>query len=94
MDAFVGLFTYRALPDHIPDPALAGVATVHLPALIASAFGVSRSEGRRAITQGGVRVDGETWPTDVLDAQAAELENAVLQLGKRRFARLVVGQTT
>jgi tyrosyl-tRNA synthetase len=93
-DAFDRLFKDREIPDDIAEHVLDGEATVHLPALIASAFGVSRSEGRRAITQGGVRVDGETWPTDVLDAQAAELENAVLQLGKRRFARLVVGQTT
>ena len=32
---------------------------VHLPELIADLFGGSRSEARRAIAQGGVKLDGE-----------------------------------
>jgi tyrosyl-tRNA synthetase len=87
-DAFDRLFKDRAVPDDVPEHELAA-GEVHLPALLADAFGVSRSEGRRAITQGGVRVNGETWPAERLDVDAAELRDAVLQLGKRRFARLV-----
>ncbi|MDO9406872.1 tyrosine--tRNA ligase [Patulibacter sp.] len=92
-EAFDRLFKDRAIPDDVAEHVVADSGEVHLPAVIASAFGVSRSEGRRAITQGGVRIDGEPWPQDVLDAEASELHGSVLQLGKRRFARLVAGQT-
>ncbi len=91
--AFDRLFKEREIPQDVPEHAVEGEGTLHLPAVIASAFGVSRSEGRRAITQGGVRVDGEPWPQDLLDADASRLDDAVLQLGKRRFVRLRTGQT-
>ena len=61
---------------------------VHLPEVIASVFGGSRSEARRAIDQGGVKLDGT--PVSALDLPAAELDGRVLQLGKRRFRRLRV----
>ena len=64
---------------------------VHLPAALAEAFGVSRSEARRAITQGGVKLDGEQLPPEPLDYPSDQLDGKVLQLGKRRFRRLVKG---
>jgi len=57
--------------------------------LIAELFGGSRSEARRKLAQGGVRVDGEPWPAQVLDVAADDLEGRVLQVGKRQFRRLV-----
>jgi tyrosyl-tRNA synthetase len=57
-----------------------------MPALLATAFGVSTSEARRAISQGAVRLDGE--PVMALDLPGAELAGRVLQFGKRRFARV------
>jgi tyrosyl-tRNA synthetase len=69
----------------------AGNGEVHVPALIASAFGVSTSEARRLLGQGGVRVDGEALAGDRLDLPMAELEGKVLQVGKRRFARVLAG---
>ncbi len=62
---------------------------VHMPALIAGAFGISSSEARRLLGQGGVKLDGEGVDADRLDLPRAELEGRVLQVGKRRFARLV-----
>jgi len=61
---------------------------IHLPAVLAQAFGVSRSEARRLLSQGGVRRDGEVLPAEPLDLPPAELDGRVLQLGKRRFKRL------
>jgi tyrosyl-tRNA synthetase len=75
-------------PDEMPDVPLPEGDSVHLPALLASAFGISTSEGRRLIGQGGVSVDGEA--IGELDVPRERLENAVLQAGKRRFARLTV----
>ena len=40
-------------------PSRRWTASVHLPALIAEVFGLSRSEARRLLGQGGVRLDGE-----------------------------------
>jgi tyrosyl-tRNA synthetase len=76
-----------AAPDDVPDQALPPDETVHLPAVLAAAFGLSTSEARRMIAQGGVKLDGA--PVDGLDLPRAELEGRVLQAGKRRFARLV-----
>jgi tyrosyl-tRNA synthetase len=63
-------------------------ATVHLPALIAQAFGISSSEARRALSQGGVRIDGEVVDGGTLDLPCELVDGRVLQLGKRRFARV------
>jgi len=63
---------------------------VHLPSLLADAFGISTSEARRALAQGGVKLDGEAVAAGVLDLPAAGIDGKVLQLGKRRFARVRV----
>jgi tyrosyl-tRNA synthetase len=64
--------------------------TIHLPALIGKAFGVSTSEARRALGQGGVRIDGAPVADGTLDARVDAIDGHVLQLGKRRFARVRV----
>ncbi len=63
---------------------------VHLPAVLQRAFGISTSEARRALAQGGVKLDGVAIANGSLDIDAAELDGKVLQLGKRRFARVRV----
>ncbi|HZV73572.1 MAG TPA: tyrosine--tRNA ligase [Conexibacter sp.] len=80
-------------PEEMPDVALSanGDGLVHLPALLAGAFGVSTSEARRSLKQGGVKLDGVVLPTDPLDRPLDELDGHVLQLGKRRFVRLIRG---
>jgi tyrosyl-tRNA synthetase len=80
-------------PEELPSVTLQANGSddglVHLPALLAEAFGVSRSEARRSLEQGGVRLDGEPLPAAPLDRPFDELDGRVLQLGKRRFVRLV-----
>jgi tyrosyl-tRNA synthetase len=71
--------------DHMTD------GRVHLPALIAAGFGISRSEARRQLTQGGVRLDGEQLDGGELDVEPERLDGAVLQVGRRQFRRLRVG---
>ncbi|HYV16604.1 MAG TPA: tyrosine--tRNA ligase [Conexibacter sp.] len=76
-------------PEDLPEVDFDGDGgTVHLPALLAATFGVSTSEARRALAQGGVKLDGAPLPAEPLDRAAGELDGRVLQLGKRRFARL------
>jgi tyrosyl-tRNA synthetase len=81
------------VPDEIPEVELGayradGNGLVHLPRLIAGAFGVSSSEGRRLIQQGGVKLDGEPVAAEPLDLEVDSLDGRVLQVGKRRFCRL------
>ena len=73
-------------PDDMPDAQLPDGDPVHLPALLAGAFGLSTSEARRLIAQGAVRVGDAV--VDELDVPRATLAGAVLQAGKRRFVRL------
>jgi len=74
-------------PGEMPAVALPDGDPVHLPALLVEALGVgSTSEARRLIAQGAVRLDGEI--VTELDAPRERLEGAVLQAGKRRFARV------
>ena len=77
------------LPDDVEEHAFDGERdTVHLPALLAEAFGISRSEGRRLLAQAGVKLDGEVIGGDQLDVSAESLDGAVIQVGRRRFKRL------
>ncbi len=90
---FDRLFVQRTAPEEIEEidlePFLGGEnGSVHLPLLLAGAFGISSSEGRRLIGQGGVKLDGEPIPADTLDLDPAALDGRVLQAGKRRFRRL------
>jgi tyrosyl-tRNA synthetase len=64
---------------------------VHLPALLGELFGMSTSEARRLLAQGGVRLDGTPLREDDHDLPAERLDGAVLQVGKRRFRRLRQG---
>jgi tyrosyl-tRNA synthetase len=90
--AFDKVFVERSVPDDIPVVELADYTdrddgTIHLPRLIAGAFGLSSSEARRLISQGGVKLDAERL-TEPLDVPAEVLAERVLQVGKRRFAKL------
>ena len=84
----------HGVPEDIPEVSLGdavgagGNGEVHLPALIAGIFEISSSEARRLITQGGVKLDGEGIDADRLDLPLEQLSGRVLQVGKRRFARL------
>jgi tyrosyl-tRNA synthetase len=73
-------------PDEVEEVSLPAGDPVHLPALLADVFGLSTSEGRRLLAQGGVKLNGAAVAD--LDLPRDRLVGAVLQAGKRRFARL------
>jgi tyrosyl-tRNA synthetase len=85
-DHFTRVVREGQAPDEVPDHALPDGDPIHLPAVLADAFALSTSDARRLIAQGGVKLDGE--PVTELDIPRATLLDAVLQAGKRRFARL------
>ena len=83
----------RQAPEEVEDFDISSYAgdngvLVHIPVVMADAFGISSSEARRLIRQGGVKLDGETLPAETLDVAPGELDGKVLQAGKRRFRRL------
>jgi tyrosyl-tRNA synthetase len=86
---FDRVFVDRELPAEIPEASFsAPEGTVHVPALLAEVFGMSRSDGRRLIEQGGVRVGDRVLEAAEQELSADVLDGEVLRVGKRRFARL------
>lgn len=91
-EEFDRVFVRHELPEEIESATVAlGDGEIHLPAILAEAFGVSRGEVRRLLVQGGVKVDGETLPSQSLDVPAEQISGKVVSLGKRRHRRLVPG---
>lgn len=76
-------------PDDVAEAGLPDGDPVHLPAALAAAFGLSTSDARRLIAQGGVKVGGAV--VDELDLPRERLNGAVVQAGKRRFVRFRSG---
>ena len=62
--------------------------TVHLPEAMAEAFGISRSEARRLIDQGGVTLGESVLGKGEHDVAAERADGQVMKVGKRRFRRL------
>jgi tyrosyl-tRNA synthetase len=83
-------FNHRArggIPDEIPSVALSG-APLGIAALLKAANLVpSSSEANRMVEQGGVRVDGTVISDRALKLGAGSF---VLQVGKRKFARVLL----
>jgi len=72
-------------PEDVPEAPLPAGDPIHVPALLATAFGLSTSEARRMIGQGGVKVGGAV--VSDLDLPRAVVAGSLLQAGKRRFVR-------
>ena len=75
----------RDLPEDMPGFALSAPMKL-VDLLCKSGLASSRSEARRLIQQGGVRLDDER--VQDLDAEVVPDGASVLQVGKRRFLRL------
>jgi tyrosyl-tRNA synthetase len=89
--AFDRQFVEGAAPEEMPTAGLPGDAVdgneVYLPRVLAElGLAASRSEARRLIDQGGVRIDGEV--TTAEQVPVSRMLGAVLQVGKRRFVRI------
>jgi tyrosyl-tRNA synthetase len=84
---FDQLFVAHEMPDVIEEVQFTpSNGTVHVPELVVAAFGGSRSDARRTLAGGGLKLDGEA--VTELDLPARAVDGRVLQSGKRRFARV------
>jgi tyrosyl-tRNA synthetase len=89
--AFDRLFVEGREPEEMDEHRFAADGEpVHLPALIAEAFGLSRSEARRMFAQGAVQLGDRRLSPQEQDLPGEQLDGQVLRVGKRRFCRLRV----
>jgi tyrosyl-tRNA synthetase len=89
--AFDRQFVDHEAPEDVEDAEVAvDPGDVHLPAVLSEAFGISRSEARRLLGQGGVRVEGAVLDSGELDVAPATIDGKVVQLGRRQFRRVRV----
>ena len=82
--SFIELFQKKNIPDDLPEYTLTTGETL-LDILNNTELIKSNSEGRRLISQNGVRLDGEALSDPRMEVNRA----GVLQVGKRHFLRLI-----
>jgi tyrosyl-tRNA synthetase len=81
----------REIPEDAPEVALPDGGEIWIVDLITlTGFAKTNGEARRFIRGGGVRLDGETIRDETLSLPTQSLAGKVLQVGKRRYARLVL----
>jgi tyrosyl-tRNA synthetase len=85
-DHFTRVVRRHETPAEVPEATFAATdGVVYLPAVLQAELGRSASHWRRQIDQGGVRLNGE--PAGSYEVDAATLDGAVVQVGKRQFVR-------
>jgi tyrosyl-tRNA synthetase len=82
--AFVHVFQQGSPPEEMPEYCLEAGQKI-LDVLVQNGLVASNSEGRRMLRQNAVRLDGET----LHDPDQELTRPGVLQVGKRRFLRLI-----
>jgi len=78
----------RQLPEEMPTHALAGPTNV-VDIIHTAGFARSKSEARRLVQQGAVKLDGERVTSIEAEITVEGEDKKVLQVGKRRFLQLV-----
>ena len=91
---FDRVFKQHEMPEEIEEHAVDltpnDEGKVYLAKLIAEiGMASSAGEARRLIDGGGVKVNGEPVPAKEYNVAPEALQNAVLQVGKRKFAKIV-----
>ncbi len=92
-EQFDRVFKSHDIPDDVEevvcDLTPNDEGTIYLAALIHSiGFASSAAEARRLIDGGGVKIDGNALPEKSYHIDPETITNHVLQVGKRKFARI------
>jgi tyrosyl-tRNA synthetase len=86
---FDRVFVERGVPEEVEEARFdCADGVVHLPGLIAHELGMSRSEARRVIDQGGVTLGEEQLGAGEHDVSCERADGQILRVGRRRFRRL------
>jgi len=83
----------RRLPEDMPTYPLVGSANV-VDVIHSAGFARSKSQARRLVQQGAVKLDGERITSIEVEIEIEGKDEGVLRVGKRRFLRLVPGGAT
>ncbi len=75
------------VPEDVPEVHLSGAPMAIGPLLRAAGLVTSSAEGLRNVEQAGVRIDGATVSDRGLKLEAGSY---LIQVGKRRFARVLL----
>lgn len=89
---FDRVFKEKAIPDEMPEHEIPGAMgdNIWLPRLLtALKLTTSNGEAKRLISQGAVKLDGEAVADPDAEIPRGDLEGKTLQVGKRRFARIL-----
>ena len=84
----------REVPKDVPEVALTESAVGIIALITLAGFAQTNGEARRFIRGGAVRLGGEQITDEKLYLPAESLTGKVLQVGKRRYARLVSAPKT
>jgi len=83
---FKQVFQKRELPEEIPTHKLTAPQNI-VDLLLEVGLAPSKSQARRLVTQGGVRLDGAQ--VESIEETVTPDRETILQVGKRKFVRLV-----
>ncbi|PIT90823.1 MAG: tyrosine--tRNA ligase [Candidatus Komeilibacteria bacterium CG10_big_fil_rev_8_21_14_0_10_41_13] len=84
-EAFEKQFKNKEIPDDIKEVKITHRKIDIIDLLVEAKLVASKSEGRRMVEQGGVRLDGEK----IISLAEIEIKSGmVIQVGKRKFARI------
>jgi tyrosyl-tRNA synthetase len=86
-ERFERVFRDKEMPEEMPEFKTDKKAIGIIDLLVTTQLASSKGEARRLITQGGVRVDQEK--VDDIEAEISLDRGKILQVGKRRFMRIV-----
>ena len=88
---FIKRFQKNALPDDIPEVAVAATEAMGIANVLKEAGLVaSTSEAMRMIKQGAVKLDGKEKITDS-KMMVEPGSSQIFQVGKRKFAKITLG---
>ncbi|MEA2556604.1 MAG: tyrosyl-tRNA synthetase [Actinomycetota bacterium] len=92
-ERFNQVFRSHDIPADVPEMPIPATALrdgrVWLPKLlVGTGLASSNGEARRAVQQGGVRLDGNQLADPEAEFEPSELHGKVLQVGRRQFVRL------
>jgi tyrosyl-tRNA synthetase len=87
---WVKVHSQKQAPDEMPSHTV-GAATPLFRILADSKMAASSGEAKRLVVDGGVRLDGEQIKDPMSMVQLTSGQSKVLQVGRRKFVRLVTG---
>jgi tyrosyl-tRNA synthetase len=86
-DNFKKIFEEKLNPDEIPEFKIKAKNIIEV--LVETKLASSKSEARRLISQGGIKVEAEIIKDENYNVESAGRDSVVIQKGKRYFAKII-----